>query len=255
VRSLLGVLRSESVATSEPLIGLIEDSVTPELVTAVAREHKSGRRLYIGTTNLDTQTFNVWNMGAIATRGDKEALDLFRKVLLASASIPILTPPVVFDVEIGGETFDELHADGGVLAQFFVPLRVINLPEAIEMAQEGGFAFTPRPRMFVIRNARFTPVPEAIERRLPSVARRTVSSLIQAMGRADLFRLFAIARARGNDFHYTEVPSDFVWQAEDEFDGDEMRRLFGIGFDLGQKEDTWQRTPPGLFAINSDANN
>ena len=253
-RSVLGLLQNDSFATVEPFIAKLETFVTPELVAAVAREHKSGRRLYIGTTNLDTQSFTVWNMGAIASAGGAEAVRLFRKVLLASASIPILMPPVLFDVEVDGKPHDEMHADGGVQAQFFVPLRVVNLPQAIREAQANGFNYQPRPRMFVIRNARFTPEPKAVERNVASIAGRTVSSMIQAMGRSDLYQIYAIARARGNDFNYTEVPPDFVWNSEQEFDGPEMRRLFKIGVDFGNRQDVWQQTPPGLFAQNTRTN-
>ena len=252
-RSVLGILRNDSVATAEPFVERIAQYVDTAMLEAVAREHLSGRRLYIGTTNLDAQTFTVWNMGAIAAAGGAEALPLFRKVLLASASIPILMPPVLFDVEVDGQPYDEMHADGGVQAQFFVPLRVINLPEAIRDAQSRGFAYTPRPRMYVIRNARFTPEPDAVERRLPTIAKRTISSMIQAMGRSDLYQIYAISRARGSDFHYTEVPPDFVWNADEEFDGAEMRRLFQIGVDAGRRGDAWRRRPPGLFADNTEA--
>ena len=252
-RNLLGILRNDSVATVEPFVAKLSGYVTPELVAAVAREHRKGRRLYIGSTNLDTQTFTVWNMGAIAASGDRRAVELFRNVLLASASIPILMPPVLFDVEAAGKRYDEMHVDGGVQAQFFVPLRVVNLPEAIREAQANGFAFQPRPRMFVIRNARFTPEPKAIERNLAKIAGRTISSMIQAMGRSDLYQIYAIARARGSDFRYTEVPSDFVWNSEEEFNGPEMRRLFKLGAELGRIETTWQRTPPGLFSQNTES--
>ncbi len=250
-RSIFGILQNDSVATVEPFAAKLEEFVTPQLVEAVAREHESGRRLYIGTTNLDAQTFTVWNMGAIASVGGARSVETFRKVLLASASIPILMPPVLFEVKAKGDIWDEMHADGGVQAQFFVPLRVINLPEAIKSAQAGGFGLAPRPRMYVIRNARFTPDPKPIERSLPEIAGRTISTMIQAMGRSDLYQIFAIARARGNDFRYTEVPSDFVWNSDQEFDGPEMRRLFKRGEEIGQQGDFWAKTPPGLFAQNT----
>jgi hypothetical protein len=39
---------------------------------------------------MDAQHLVVWNMGLIAKRQSSEALDLFRKVMLASASIPVV---------------------------------------------------------------------------------------------------------------------------------------------------------------------
>ena len=166
-------------------------------------------------------------------------------------SLPIIMPPVLFDVEVDGERFDEMHTDGGVQAQFFVPLRVIDLPGAIREARANGFPGTPSPRMFVVRNAKFTPEPKPVDRGIAPIAERTISTMIQAMGQADLYQIFAIARARGGDIQYTEVPADFTWDSDQKFDGPEMRRLFDIGYARGADGSAWARTPPGLFSINT----
>jgi hypothetical protein len=44
--------------------------------------------LLIGTTNLDTQRPVMWDMGRIAMSKDRDAMALFRKILLASATLP-----------------------------------------------------------------------------------------------------------------------------------------------------------------------
>ena len=250
-RGFLGLLTNDAFSSSEPLQGLIASHVGPEMLAAIADEHRSWRRLYVGTANMDAQRFTIWNMGAIAASGRPDALELFRKVLLASSSIPIIMPPVLFDIDVDGQRFDEMHVDGGVQAQFFVPLRVINLPAAIKEAQANGFAYTPSPRMFVIRNAKFTPEPKRVERGILPIAERTISTMIQAMGQSDLYRIFAIARVRGGDFHYSQVPADFIWRSDQEFDGPEMKRLYDIGYMRGVDGTAWAETPPGLFIINT----
>ena len=78
-----------------------------------------GRRLFVATTNLDAGRRVVWNMGAIAARGE-EGLRLFRDVLLASSSIPGFFSPVPIEVEANGKKFHELHGDGTLTAPFFV---------------------------------------------------------------------------------------------------------------------------------------
>ena len=75
--------------------------------------------------------------------------------------------------------------------------------------------------------------------------------MVQAMGQADLYQIFAITRERGCDIHYTEVPADFTWNSDQKFDGPEMRRLFDIGYARGADGSAWARTPPGLFSINA----
>ena len=106
----------DSLVSSEPLEQQIAARATPEILHRIAEAHLQGRRLYVGTTNLDTKKLVVWDMGAIAARNSAESRTLFQKVLLASCSIPGLLPPVPIDVEIDGRHFTELHVDGGVTA-------------------------------------------------------------------------------------------------------------------------------------------
>ncbi len=62
----------------------------------------------------------MWNMGLIAASDHPDALALFRRVMLASASIPLAFPPVFFEVEADGRRYDEMHVDGGVGARVFL---------------------------------------------------------------------------------------------------------------------------------------
>lgn len=119
VMSLLGpvrILLGDSFASNKPLENQLKKYITPEILEKIANEHRRGRRLYVGTTYLDAQRFVVWDMGAIACRGDTE---LFRKVILASAAIPMMFPPVYIHVKGNGVSYDEMHVDGGTIAQAF----------------------------------------------------------------------------------------------------------------------------------------
>ena len=247
-RPLVTLLTAESIALAQPLIERINDSIDEETVAALAAEHRKGRRLYIGTTNLDAERFTVWNIGAIALSGDG---DLIRKVILASASIPGVMPPVLFDVAVDDVRYDEMHVDGGIQSQFFLPIDVIDLDAAMASAMARGFQGQPKPRLYIIRNARFTPEAGFAERRLGPILRRSVSSMIQSMGRLDLAQIFAFSKARGSDLFYTEVPDDFVWGSDDEFNGPEMRRLYQRGREVIQEPSPWRTTPAGLFPKNA----
>ncbi|MDP3383304.1 MAG: patatin-like phospholipase family protein, partial [Phenylobacterium sp.] len=77
---------------------LIHPFVDEALVSAVAAEHRLGRRLLVATTDLDSEKPCVWDMGEIALRGGVKATQLFRDVLVASASLPGLFPPHRFTV-------------------------------------------------------------------------------------------------------------------------------------------------------------
>jgi hypothetical protein len=99
-RNVLAGLASDGMADSAPLASLIEKYVTPETLAAIAAEYSKGRALQIATTDLDSGRPVIWNMGAIAASQTPGALQLFRKIMIASASIPGVVSPVLFDVEV-----------------------------------------------------------------------------------------------------------------------------------------------------------
>src|SRR6202035_96647 len=114
--SLSGLLFGSSVFRGKPLADLVNHYATEEMLRAVAREAAKGRLLLIATTDLDSERTVIWDMGAIAMHGGPEGLRLFRQVLIASASIPGLFPPVMIPVETLGTVFEEMHVDGSATA-------------------------------------------------------------------------------------------------------------------------------------------
>ena len=88
LKLVLNLGRIEGVASTEPLAGLLERIIDDNMMQAIAAEHNKGRRLLVGTTQLDAQRQVIWNMGAIAASRNPDALKLFRQVLRASASDP-----------------------------------------------------------------------------------------------------------------------------------------------------------------------
>ena len=115
--SLANLKELPSLADTSPLAQLVAKLVDAQVLQKIAQEHLQGRRLLMGTTQLDAQRLVIWDMGAIAASGNPQALELFRKIMVASAAIPAMFPPEYFDVEAGGETFQEMHVDGGTRAQ------------------------------------------------------------------------------------------------------------------------------------------
>ena len=117
--SISNILFGSGLFGDGRLRNLIARYVTPELLTAIAEEHAKGRRLMVVTTNLDSQRSVIWNMGAIASSGAPNALDLFRDVLAASASVPAVFPPQMIDVTAADARFQEMHVDGSVVTPVF----------------------------------------------------------------------------------------------------------------------------------------
>src|SRR5262245_9884363 len=104
-RGVLAALFDDGLADSRPFLDLVSSYVTPEVLSRIAEEYGKGRLLLVGTTDLDARQPVIWNMTAIAASGDPGALDLFRKVLVASASVPGLFPPVMFRRRVGRESY------------------------------------------------------------------------------------------------------------------------------------------------------
>jgi predicted acylesterase/phospholipase RssA len=98
---LSGVLGGSAIADNTPLANLIAKYVDRRMLQQIGRERAKGRLLLIGTTNLNAQRPVVWDMGRIAQAGTKESLELFRQILLASAAVPGVFPPVPINVVAG----------------------------------------------------------------------------------------------------------------------------------------------------------
>ncbi len=123
------IATGDAAVDTAKLRAIIDHYVDDTMLFRLAEEHRNGRRLFIGTTNLDARRPVIWNITAIAASGAPDAQELIIDVLLASASIPGAFPPVFIQVEQDGMKYDEIHVDGGAVQQAFVyPSTVDCLP-------------------------------------------------------------------------------------------------------------------------------
>jgi predicted acylesterase/phospholipase RssA len=227
---------SESLASSKPLEKLIDGSVGDAFVAAVAREHLKGRRLYVGTTNLETQRLTIWDMGAIAARGGPGAAEKFRQVLLASCSVPGMLPPVWLASEINGRAVTELHSDGGATAPLFVPPGLVASADGRPSGVD----------VFVIVSGKLFADPTPVRPRVLSVLSATASTVIYSSTRAEVAGLYHLTREAGGKFHLSSLPEDFAVPEPIglSFDRRVMSELYDTGFRLGAGGPAWQRVPP-----------
>ena len=217
----------ESLVDTWPLKRLIAKEVTPELLAAVAEAHRAGRRLFVTTTNLDAARGVVWNMGAIAARGDEAALKLFRDIMLASTAIPGLFPPVLIDVEASGKATKEMHADGGLAAQLYTA------PESF-LNTASGYRL-PATELYVVANTRLTPEFQLTERSLLGVLGHAISVGVQAALRVAIDRAYGAAKRSDIPFNLAyPALAQTDQQARGVFDSEFMKGLFDLGVTRGR---------------------
>jgi hypothetical protein len=241
-RGLSAAVFNESMADTTPLSQVIAHYLDQGLLDAIAAEYQKGRLLLIGTTDLDAQRPVIWNIGAIAASGNLGALDLVRKILRASAAIPGAFQPVLIDVELDGKKYQELHVDGGAIAQLFL------YPPSIDLSQLG----VKRGRhAYIIRNARLDPDYAMAERRTISIAGRAVNTMLASSGKNDVLRLYFICQRDGVDYNLAYIGSDFDVPKEEEFDQAFMRALYDYGYRQIQAGQAWHKAPPGLSTVSA----
>lgn len=240
-RGLLAAIFDDAVADNAPLWKLVGRHVDQALLDAIAAEHAKGRILIIGTTNLDARRAVLWNIGVIAASRHPGALDLIRSILVASAAIPAAFPPVMIDVTVDGQHFQEMHVDGGAMTQVFL------YPPSFQIKNVAVKAGVERERrLYVIRNARLDPDWAETERRTLDIAGRAVSSLLHTQGIGDLFRLYMNAQRDDIEFNLAFIPAEFQLQAKEPFDLAYMNELFDLGYELAANGYPWQSQPPLL---------
>jgi predicted acylesterase/phospholipase RssA len=238
------LVAGEALADTRPLQAMIARHVDEQLLQRVAEAHQRGRRLYIGTAYLDGPRFVVWNMGLIASSGRPDALALFRKVMLASASIPVAFPPVFFEVELmpGGPRYDEMHVDGGVGARVFINGGVFR---GSVIRERGGLGGAGREDIFVIHNGQLVPQPEPVPRSLAQIASRSIDASGRAAVLGDLFRIHGYAQRVDGSFRWITIPPDVNMIGEEIFDPAHMQELYDLGLRMAGASDAWSAQPPG----------
>lgn len=232
-RDILAVLFNDAMADNTPLSDLMTRIVNKEMLDHIAQEHRKGRGLLILTTNLDARRAVIWNMGKIAAYGGAKALELFRKILMASAAVPGMFPPVMIDVVVDGKHYQEMHVDGAATSQVFLYPAMFSLKK------------TPRTRtLYVIRNGRLDPEYSEVERRTLPITKKAIFSLIHNQGIGDLHRIYHFTQENELTFKLAFIPREFSEPRIRDFDTAYMKKLFQTGHDAALNGHGWHEEPP-----------
>jgi hypothetical protein len=217
-RLFAGVFGS-SVYSSAPLQQLIKRYADDAMIEAIAIESTKGRLLLVATTDIGTGEPVIWNLTSIAANGGRDAKVLFRSILLASASVPGMFPPVTIKFRANGQLHEETHVDGGVTMPFFIAPAPRDLPG---LARDGA----PPASVRVVIDGRLRDPPHVIRANAVSIFGRSVSAGLSRMRRTALESIGAAMSERGLSFAYAAVPVSYPLQGAFDFDPQTQRSLF-----------------------------
>ncbi len=239
---LAGLLGGQSIADNTKLKNLVAKYVDKKLLAEIAVEYRKGRRLKIGTTNLDAQRPVIWHMGKIAASNRPGSLELFRNILIASSALPGIFPPVYITVKAGGQKHEEMHVDGGPTVQvFFAPTQVIfgNIDK--------NLGTRTKRTLYVIRNGRLNPEWQVVKANTFKIAERSLATIIKNQGIGDLDRIYNRSRRDGIRFRMASIPESFTSHPNSPFDKRYMNELFEFARKLAQNDNLWVTAPPDFL--------
>jgi hypothetical protein len=226
-------LFAPSVFSPTDLRALVEHHITPRLLEAVAVEHARGRRLLVATTDLDSEETVIWDMGLVARQGGPQGLYLFREILIASASIPGVFPPVLIaGVDPEGRVVQTMHVDGGVNTPFLgVPEGLINwTPD--RAGTRGPF--------YILVNGQVGRTRIVTPGRLRDILGRSYDSMSKTALRRQLVATADFAERSGMPLFIAAIPPEVEASSLD-FDPESMRSLFELGRSAAVRDAAWRR--------------
>jgi predicted acylesterase/phospholipase RssA len=228
----MAALFGSSLYSGTPLKALVDRYATDALIQAVAREAASGRLLLVATTDVGTGEPVIWDLGSIATNGGAGARALFRDVLVASASVPGLFPPVVIRVQEQQALYDEVHVDGTTTVPFFVPLAFVKSTGEARDASQGT-------AVYVIVDGQLSEQPAAIRLRTSTILSRSVSAGLNHMLRTTLELTATDVELKGAQFQFAAIPVAYPQRDSFDFRTPTMRSLFKYGYRCAQAGRLW----------------
>ncbi len=221
-----------SVYRGEPLAELVDRFVTDQMVHEVAAEAAKGRILLVATTDLDRAQTVVWNLGAIALNGESGARALFRDVLLASASIPGLFPPVLIRVRGARGEYDEMHVDGGTTGSLFVAPEIAAIvPNALDDLKSAN--------VYVLVNGQFGTVAQTTPLRTIPILRRSVTASLESEARRSVDYASSLAQHYDMHVRVTDIPDDYPYLGPLDLEPAHMEALFGFAARCAEEGATW----------------
>jgi Patatin-like phospholipase len=233
--SVVRLIGGPAIYRSAGLRALIDANVDDALLSAIAAEHRNGRRLYVATANLDAQQMDVWDMGAIAALGTSHSKLLFREVLLSAASVPVAFSPVLIETTAGNAALTEAHADATVFSHFYMGAQLF--PSDCRSGPR-------RCASYIIVHNKTVAEPATLAFKAPAVIKRALETVIKANLNTRLLATAQMTRENNIAFRLAYLDVPFPGVSPVNFDLDYMRKIYTLGETAGRRPETWLDRPP-----------
>lgn len=228
----LGILFHPGWFRAEPLVAVVDHFVTDAMVRAIAREGRRGRLLDVATTNLDSGETVIWDLTRIAAVGGEPARKLIRDVLVASASIPGLFPPMMIHVANGDLQYDEMHVDGSATTPFFVVPEAAFLMSLDPALLQGG-------SIYVLVNGQLAALPQTTRMHTIPILSRSFSATLRHNLRTEMIASAQFATHYRMRLRFTSLPIEYPRSDPLDFSQASMRALFYYGMECAEKGQLW----------------
>jgi predicted acylesterase/phospholipase RssA len=231
----LGMIFGSSVYSGKPLRQLIDAYVTDEMIRAIAREAAKGRLLLVATTDVASGESVVWDLGSIAKNGGSFARNLIRDVLLASASVPGMFPPVIIRVAEDGLNDDQAHVDGAATMPFFVPPALLQTARSVPR--------TGHATIFVIIDGSLSGGAKTTRLTARAILTRSIRVGLDHLLLTTLQLTAATAQLEGADLQYSSLPPDYPLPDTFDFSAGIRRPLFHYAYQCAESGRFWTVLP------------
>lgn len=231
----LGVVFGSSIYSGRPLRQLVDAYVTDEMIRAIAHEAAKGRLLLVATTDVASGEPVIWDLGAIAKNGGPSARTLFCDVLVASASVPGMFPPVIIRVAENGMNSEQAHVDGAATVPFFVP------PALLQSSR--GIPGTGRAAVFVIVDGSLSGGARTTRLTARAILSRSIRVGLDHLLLTTLELTAATAQLEGAELQYSSLPTNYPLPDVFDFSARVRGPLFHYAYQCAETGRFWTSFP------------
>jgi predicted acylesterase/phospholipase RssA len=231
----LAVIFGSSVYSGRPLRRLVDAYLSDDMVRAIAREASKGRLLLVATTDVASGEPVVWDLGSIAKNGGSSARTLMLDVLVASASVPGMFPPVIIRIAENGLNDDQAHVDGAATVPFFVPPALLQTGRSVPG--------TSRAEVFVIVDGSLGEAARTTRLTARAILSRSIRVGLSHMLLTTLELTAATAQLEGADLQYSSLPAGYPLPNAFDFSARIRRPLFQYAYQCAETGRFWTAFP------------